>query len=80
MAKDVCTFFRFAAEPEHDDRKRMGLKVRNFPLTSAGGGKGPPFYPPPSSRKLNEYLYSPAKYWHPGGPMSIHQGWGECLV
>lgn len=26
MAKDVCTFLRFAAEPEHDQRKRMGLK------------------------------------------------------
>merc|ERR1712165_637450 len=26
MAKDVCTFLRFSAEPEHDTRKRMGLK------------------------------------------------------
>ena len=29
MAKDVCTFLRYAAEPEHDQRKRMGLKVRS---------------------------------------------------
>lgn len=27
MAKDVSTFLRWAAEPEHDDRKRMGLKA-----------------------------------------------------
>lgn len=27
MAKDVCTFLRYAAEPEHDDRKRMGMKT-----------------------------------------------------
>uniref|UniRef100_A0A6I8NJK1 Cytochrome c1, heme protein, mitochondrial n=1 Tax=Ornithorhynchus anatinus TaxID=9258 RepID=A0A6I8NJK1_ORNAN len=27
VAKDVCTFLRWAAEPEHDARKRMGLKM-----------------------------------------------------
>lgn len=35
VAKDVCTFLRWASEPEHDHRKRMGLKVR------PGPGKGP---------------------------------------
>lgn len=28
VAKDVCTFLRWAGEPEFDDRKRLGLKVR----------------------------------------------------
>lgn len=27
IAKDVSTFLRWASEPEHDERKRMGLKV-----------------------------------------------------
>lgn len=26
MAKDVVTFLSWAAEPEHDERKRLGLK------------------------------------------------------
>ena len=27
MAKDVSTFLAWAAEPEHDDRKKMGMKA-----------------------------------------------------
>ena len=27
MAKDVTTFLAWAAEPEHDDRKRMGMRA-----------------------------------------------------
>ncbi|EIN06183.1 hypothetical protein PUNSTDRAFT_73510 [Punctularia strigosozonata HHB-11173 SS5] len=27
MAKDVCTFLNWAAEPEHDERKKSGLKA-----------------------------------------------------
>ena len=27
MAKDVVTFLNWAAEPEHDERKKMGLKA-----------------------------------------------------
>lgn len=27
MAKDVTTFLSWAAEPEHDERKRMGMKA-----------------------------------------------------
>ncbi|KAG8222463.1 hypothetical protein J437_LFUL002198 [Ladona fulva] len=27
LAKDVCTFLKWAAEPEHDDRKKMTLKA-----------------------------------------------------
>lgn len=27
MAKDVVTFLSWAAEPEHDERKKMGLKA-----------------------------------------------------
>jgi ubiquinol-cytochrome c reductase cytochrome c1 subunit len=27
LAKDVVTFLNWAAEPEHDERKKMGLKA-----------------------------------------------------
>ena len=30
MAKDVAIFLNWAAEPEHDDRKKMGTLLRNF--------------------------------------------------
>lgn len=30
MTKDVCTFLKWAAEPDHDDRKRMGMKVMSI--------------------------------------------------
>jgi ubiquinol-cytochrome c reductase cytochrome c1 subunit len=30
MAKDVVTFLAWASEPEHDDRKRMGMKWVTF--------------------------------------------------
>lgn len=30
IAKDVCTFLRWASEPEHDHRKRMALKVKGL--------------------------------------------------
>lgn len=35
MAKDVATFLKWAAEPEHDMRKRMGMKVMTIVGTMA---------------------------------------------
>jgi len=35
MSKDVSTFLKWAAEPEHDDRKRMGMKVMTILSTIA---------------------------------------------
>lgn len=36
LAKDVCTFLAWAAEPEHDERKRMGIKSIIMLSTLAG--------------------------------------------
>jgi len=36
IAKDVTTFLSWAAEPEHDDRKRMGLKAMALCTVLAG--------------------------------------------
>lgn len=38
VAKDVCTFLRWASEPEHDHRKRMGLKVKEQARGTGGAG------------------------------------------
>lgn len=40
VAKDVCTFLRWASEPEHDHRKRMGLKVKGLGKGHSGHGRG----------------------------------------
>jgi len=40
MAKDVTTFLVWAAEPEHDERKRTGIKAMTLLLLAAG----PVFY------------------------------------
>lgn len=40
VAKDVATFLRWASEPEHDHRKRMGLKVKGWTRVTVGTGKG----------------------------------------
>lgn len=40
VAKDVATFLRWASEPEHDHRKRMGLKVKGWAKVTVGIGKG----------------------------------------
>ena len=36
MAKDVTTFLAWSAEPEHDDRKRMGMRAAVVILTLMG--------------------------------------------
>lgn len=36
VAKDVSTFLRWASEPEHDHRKRMGLKVIGWARVTVG--------------------------------------------
>jgi ubiquinol-cytochrome c reductase cytochrome c1 subunit len=33
LAKDVVTFLKWAAEPEHDERKRLGVKTFIWGLT-----------------------------------------------
>jgi hypothetical protein len=38
MAKDVVTFLAWAAEPEHDDRKKMGMQVGSGSLRFADAG------------------------------------------
>lgn len=48
VAKDVCTFLRWASEPEHDHRKRMGLKVKGLGL-GEGLGTGQDSFLLPSS-------------------------------
>jgi cytochrome c1 len=35
MAKDVVTFLAWAAEPEHDDRKKMGMQVGSYALSTS---------------------------------------------
>lgn len=40
VAKDVATFLRWASEPEHDHRKRMGLKVKGWVRVTVGNEKG----------------------------------------
>ncbi|XP_071957652.1 cytochrome c1, heme protein, mitochondrial-like isoform X2 [Antedon mediterranea] len=37
LAKDVCTFLRWAAEPEHDTRKLMGIKMLMIMSVLIGG-------------------------------------------
>ena len=43
LAKDVCTFLVWAASPEHDQRKKLGLKVKTrkiaiiFPILNSKG-------------------------------------------
>jgi ubiquinol-cytochrome c reductase cytochrome c1 subunit len=69
MAKDVVTFLAWAAEPEHDERKKIGLKavILLSALTAVSLYVKRFKWTPIKSRKiselrsplLNERLYSP---------------------
>ena len=40
LAKDVCTFLVWAASPEHDQRKKLGLKVITLKRATILNSKG----------------------------------------
>lgn len=41
MAKDVVNFLAWTSEPEHDQRKKMGMQVSRPTATSAGSRNRP---------------------------------------